>query len=620
MIGQILPSHLARTLLERHLTANGAAPALHGNIAEAASIGPLSSRTPTEALHYAPAPEAPAVVPVAVAETVSVASAVTPPAEAVSVASAVTEAVAPPAPVEAAPVVAAPVVAEPAPARVTVREVEHEKPQRLRASDALDTVEKLLAGVEQRIGALARMSADRQRLHMLVCICRARAVEEAMPGVRDVEHAVARVARRLTEIGKMFWPGSVRALQLSARPADVRREMHATWASEPTNWVEATSLAERLLDEHMMKSNDAGLDEDGWADGPARQPRPTDPDALFEEVDAELKAILIPPGEVPNGRLAELTPTELEALINAARRLRWLRGAVKDDLAWGIAMGRLRRAVPGLGDRASRVRDVLDQRHKPSAPWAKLLGEREADAPESNVVESPAKLLADLPAAAESKEAMMAWLIRAFDVLNTPDLVGQLQAAHREILAAFGEDELNHADRRVRRRLRDLVKRMAEAPAPAATAAKPAAKEADDDTAEDTLAATALDALSARVRAQTTGSRALFVSNREDPELGARLEELLGITITWCDGSLRRVQAQCERISRGSYDLVLSATGFQVHGVDSALARASSAAGIPYVRVNRGRPVACVQAIAREFGLTTTTQSVGTPTHAKASC
>jgi hypothetical protein len=105
------------------------------------------------------------------------------------------------------------------------------------------------------------------------------------------------------------------------------------------------------------------------------------------------------------------------------------------------------------------------------------------------------------------------------------------------------------------------------------------------------------------VRAQTQGRRALFVSNREDPELGARLEELLGITVTWCDGSLRRVQAQCERISRGSYDIVLSATGFQVHGVDSALARACSSASIAYVRVNRGRPLATMQAIAREFGL-----------------
>ena len=92
--------------------------------------------------------------------------------------------------------------------------------------------------------------------------------------------------------------------------------------------------------------------------------------------------------------------------------------------------------------------------------------------------------------------------------------------------------------------------------------------------------------------------------------IGDDLVDLLGITITWCDGSLRRVQAQCERIKGGSYNLVLSATGFQVHGVDSALARASSTAGVPYVRVNRGRPVACVQAIAREFGLFSGTYNV----------
>jgi hypothetical protein len=63
------------------------------------------------------------------------------------------------------------------------------------------------------------------------------------------------------------------------------------------------------------------------------------------------------------------------------------------------------------------------------------------------------------------------------------------------------------------------------------------------------------------------------------------------------------VQAQCERIKGGAYDLVLSATGFQVHGVDGALVRAAHAASVPYVRVNRGRPATCVQAIAREFGL-----------------
>jgi hypothetical protein len=524
----------------------------------------------------------------------------------------------PEATVSPAPVPAPQPAAPPAPAAAPPpREEIAERPARPRTSDALEAVEKLLAGIEDRLGSLARMCADRQRLHMLVWICRARAVEESLPGVRDVEHAVARVARRLTEIGKMFWPGSVRALQLSARPSDVRREMHANWASDPTNWVEATALAERLLAEHLQKSHDAGFDEDGWADGAARTPRPADPDALFEEVAAELKAMLIPPGEVPNGRLGELTSAELEALITAARKLRWLRGAVKDDLSWGIAMGRLRRSIPSLGERATRVRDVLDNRYKPQQPWAKLLGD--AEGPDSNVQERPDKLLADLPAAGESKEALMAWLIRAFDVLNTPDLVSKLGPLKAQI-GNFTEEELNHSDRRVRRRLRDLVKRIGEVDAapPPKEAAKEPEPEAEEPAADEPLAASALDALGARVRQQTKGSRALFVSNREDPELGARLSEMLGISITWCDGSLRRVQAQCERITRGSYDLVLSATGFQVHGVDSALARASSAAGIPYVRVNRGRPVACVQAIAREFGLTS--QTIATSVQAKASC
>jgi hypothetical protein len=573
-VAQLLPSHLGRMLLDLRLAAFLAAEAIAAMPAvEAAFIAPAMVAPPPQLPAEAvPAPvEAPA--PQAPLPLVAEAAPVVPAAEAASA----------PVPVEAT-LIARPKVAE-----------------------ALETVEGILAAIEGRLPALARMCAERQRFNMLVWICRARSIEESLPGVRDVEQAVARVARRLTDIGKMFWPGSVRALQLSARPQDVRREMHASWASEPGNWVEASALAGRLLDEHLTKSNDAGLDPDGWADVNARNPPPPDPDAMFEELDAELKTLLVPPGEVPNGRLGELTATEIDALISAARRLRWVRAQVKNDLDWGVAMGRLRRALPGLGDRAARIKEILDARYRPSVPWQRLVGE--GDAPESVITESPARLTADLPAALENKDALLAWLIRAFDVLNTPVLVEML-APKKELVTSFTEEEQNHPDRRVRRRLRELVKRMAEAEtAPAKEAPKPA-RSADEDkdttAADDTLAQAEIDILSARVRAQTQGRRALFVSNREDPELGARLTELLGISVAWCDGSLRRVQAQCERIQRGSYDLVLSATGFQVHGVDSALARASSGAGIPYVRVNRGRPVACVQAIAREFGLSTT--------------
>jgi len=475
-----------------------------------------------------------------------------------------------------------------------------EKPIRTRTAEALESVERLLAAIEDRIGPLARMSADRQRLHMMVWICRARAIEEAHPGAREVEHAVARVARRLTEIGKMFWPGSVRALQLSARPADVRREMHASWASEPANWHEATVLAERMLEEHLSKSTEMGLDEDGWSDGAARTPRPADPDALFDEVDAELKAMLAPPGEVPNGRMSELTSAEFEQLVQAARKLRWLRGAVRDDLAWGVAVGRVRRSVPSLGERSGRVRDVLDHRTRPPGPWAKLLGELTPE-PVTPAGESPAELTAALPAAIVTKDSLLAWLIRAFDVFNTPDLVQLLVPIKHYMI--FDEETLNHPDRRVRRRLRELVKRVASATAEGGAVKEPAVREVVEETSEEPLAAHALDALAAHVRVHTQGRKALFVSNREDPELGHRLHDLLGLEITWCDGSLRRVQAMCERIKGGTYHMVLSATGFQVHGVDSALARASSTAGVRYVRVNRGRPIACVQAIAREFGL-----------------
>lgn len=597
---QMLPSRLGRGMLQA-----SAAAAPQRTIEPSAPIAITTEPPAAEERAVEPSP----ITTITAFTPVTPVAAITPVAAVAAIAAVTPEPAAAIAAVTPAPPPAAVAPAPEAPApRLEARvEAPADRSARLRPSDALEQVEKLINAIEDRLPVVARMCADRQRLNMLVWICRARAVEESMPGVRDVEHAVARVARRLTEIGKMFWPGSVRALQLSARPADVRREMHATWASDPTNWIEATQLAERLLGEHMSKSVDIGLDEDGWADSAARTPKPGDPDALFEEVDAELKTLLVPPGDVPNGRLGELSSAEMDTLINAARKLRWLRGAVKDDLAWGLAMGRLRRAVPGLGDRATRVRDVLDNRFKPSASWAKILGEGEA--PMSTVVESPAKLMADMPSAEDGKDALMAWLIRAFDVLNTPVLVEKMGALRGQ-LGAFTEEELNHADRRVRRRLRELVKRAAEVDtAPPKEAAKAPEPEPEDTTADDPLAASALDALADRVRQQTKGSRALFVSNREDPELGARLSEMLGITIAWCDGSLRRVQAQCERITRGSYDLVLSATGFQVHGVDSALARASSAAGIPYVRVNRGRPVACVQAIAREFGLSSQTSS-----------
>ena len=48
---------------------------------------------------------------------------------------------------------------------------------------------------------------------------------------------------------------------------------------------------------------------------------------------------------------------------------------------------------------------------------------------------------------------------------------------------------------------------------------------------------------------------------------------------------------------------MLIATGFQAHTIDGILARAARAGGVPYVRVFKGRPLACVRALARSLGL-----------------
>ncbi len=106
------------------------------------------------------------------------------------------------------------------------------------------------------------------------------------------------------------------------------------------------------------------------------------------------------------------------------------------------------------------------------------------------------------------------------------------------------------------------------------------------------------------VRKRTSGSKVLVFSNRADPELSSRLEKLLGITITWCITNIRKVQAQAHRMVLKGYDMILSLTGFQAHSIDSLCCKNAKAVGVPYVRVNRGRPQTCLLAIAREFGLT----------------
>ncbi len=125
------------------------------------------------------------------------------------------------------------------------------------------------------------------------------------------------------------------------------------------------------------------------------------------------------------------------------------------------------------------------------------------------------------------------------------------------------------------------------------------------DAAAEAAFESVTEKLLGQIRGRLPAQRALFVSNREDPDLKARLEGALGLEMTWCVADPRRIEAAGKAIQRSAYDIVLSATGFQDHSTDAALARACAAATpkVRYVRVNRGRLAACARALARELGI-----------------
>jgi hypothetical protein len=102
--------------------------------------------------------------------------------------------------------------------------------------------------------------------------------------------------------------------------------------------------------------------------------------------------------------------------------------------------------------------------------------------------------------------------------------------------------------------------------------------------------------------ARTRGRRAVFVTNRNDPELQRRLSDACAFgALDWAESEPRRIDAVADAIASKRYDLVIAATGFLNHTVDEKLSRACRGAGVPYVRANRGRVGACMRALARDL-------------------
>ena len=465
--------------------------------------------------------------------------------------------------------------------------------------DALADLGSVRARIEDAVGEVALMAPTLQRAHVLAWISRARSIEEQYPTERMVQHTTQNIARRLTHLCKIWWPGTVRALQLHTTVEQASRSVEPAPRPMPRRWAELAELLETRLDTAV---NQPGFD-DGWLDGSAQFPPASDRPQLFAKLRSTVERIAGSLTQPPVDRAdsVRVSDGDVLELIEVAQRLRWLRASAPDAELWGAAVGRIRFLVTGLGDRGSALKSVLDPGYRPRGTWYEYLNRAKRE-----------DVIAARPPASE-KTAFIAWLIGAFDTLSSKDLTPIVVDIKDDVLALV-EGDMPGNDRRLRRRLRDLQDALNEpadldVEAAAASAAASAKAEAGDSLAAAAAAEAAFETVTEKllgqIRARLPAQRALFVSNREDPDLRTRLEAALGLEITWCVADPRRIEAAGKAIQRSAYDLVLSATGFQDHSTDAALSRACAAATpkVRYVRVNRGRLAACARALARDLGI-----------------
>ncbi len=467
-------------------------------------------------------------------------------------------------------------------------------------ADARETLEDILKEIADARPDFALMAPRLQKVHMLGWICRARGLDEQYAGEHKVAILVRRIAHELTNISKIMWPGSVQALQMNARPDCVVGELGIKVALFPRTWNDASEFVQTHRERAMH--SDVPLDDYGWADD-LRRPTSGDARQILRDAQLTVEGLAGPAQEPPPRHIStppeELGQDTIDALVKHVQQLRAIRIHSLQPELWGCVMGRLRWLSGRLGDRAPTLRKWLDPEFRPPADNSRATAAQSEQLRQRQLaVRSDREQLGATPTAA----ALGTWLLAAFDAFNTPDvatLVGDL----RPVVLELDDDTLPDADRRLRRRLRDLKSHLRNAP----PTGEPELEQDYDSIKLDLTALTPEDqddeSLAALVRARVRGKSALFVSNRDDPDLKAKLEDQLGLEISWCDGNPRKVQAQCESIARRSYDLVLIATGFQAHTIDGILARAARAGGVPYVRVFKGRPLACVRALARSLGL-----------------
>ncbi len=475
--------------------------------------------------------------------------------------------------------------------------------------EALAEIHGLVAQIAGDRDELALTIPRRQRLVMLGWIARARAAQERFPAESGLNKAVAGVAKTLTGYCQLWWPGSVRALQVSTRPEAILPDLPLPVDHVHHSWAAAAAVAVNQL--HVIEEDDEsrGRDEHGWADARKLSPPPRDPDTMLDELATQAERLGGPLGAKPSLQ-AMPDPPEM---LDAVRKLRWIRDAVENAFRWGTLAGRYRFWIREKTHVYTEAHRALDPEYGPERSWAHALGRDPETIARRRAIHD---VFARAPTGGSPEpvelSVIAAWLGRALPLADThhADIVAAM-LPFRDALKGLDASVLPGVDRRMRRRFAKLQKDVEAhagtvvAPSIPPPALPPAAP-------DDPVDASAMlpPSLLAPVVERTRGRRALFVSNRADPELRDRLHTLFEFgALEWLQGESRRRQALEGSIAAGAYDFVLGATGFLSHTVDAQIGRACRKADVHYVRVHRGRPLACLRALARDLGMTDQTST-----------
>jgi len=480
--------------------------------------------------------------------------------------------------------------------------------------ELLEDLEALEEQVNHFLPALPAVAPVRQRLRLTEWIASARQLQEDSRRDAKVEKRVARLAARLGTAGKVGWPGSVQALRLDCSPAEADFPTGHEPERPPSTWAAVAAHARASLEAILASAAQKKEDEEGWRDAPALEPAPPDGAARMARIKQELARLSGPletsvhalrqeqldePSHPSAAQLAKLR----DVVEDHARCMRWLRGGEHD--AWGACMGRLRWLVDRHGrDLPKGLATLLDPGHAPRGPWAAACG---WDQKKQRAKKEKSRLLKSL-ASTPKGHALAVWLqaaLRLGDLLPNPRLSAEISSRREDFLALEPDLKGQRVDlgRSARVRWKKLHEELAALPkaavAPAATARSE--PRADEHEVEDHEAESS--AWPAALLAKVKGKRVLWIGNRNDQQLRARLQEEFDFaSIDMVLLNPKRLDSAAERLRKEGVDLVLACTGFISHSAEGKLRRAAGDK-VWFVRVEKGRVGAVGRNLARALGV-----------------